>query len=46
MQILALAKATVNVDEEPELASRFQIMSIPTLFVIKVGIITIFLTIK
>ncbi|RGD39063.1 thioredoxin [Coprococcus sp. AM14-16] len=37
MQILALAKATVNVDEEPELASRFQIMSIPTLFVIKDG---------
>ena len=27
----------INVDEEPELASRFQIMSIPTLFVIKDG---------
>lgn len=27
----------INVDEEPELASRFQIMSIPTLLVIKDG---------
>ncbi|MDD4164133.1 MAG: thioredoxin [Eubacteriales bacterium] len=27
----------VNVDEQPELASRFQIMSIPTLVVIKQG---------
>ena len=27
----------IIVDEEPELASRFQIMSIPTLFVIKDG---------
>lgn len=27
----------VNVDEEPELASQFQIMSIPTLVVIKDG---------
>ena len=27
----------VNVDEEPELASRFQIMSIPTLIVFKGG---------
>lgn len=31
----------INVDEEPELASRFQIMSIPTLFVIKDGKIKI-----
>ena len=30
----------VNVDEEPELASRFQIMSIPTLMVVKDGVIT------
>ena len=27
----------VNVDEEPELASQFQVMSIPTLFVVKEG---------
>ena len=27
----------VNVDEEPELASAFQVMSIPSLFVIKDG---------
>ena len=27
----------INVDEEPELASQFQIMSIPTLLVIKDG---------
>ena len=27
----------VNVDEEPELAARYQVMSIPTLFVIKDG---------
>ena len=27
----------VNIDEQPELASRFQIMSIPTLMVIKDG---------
>ena len=27
----------INVDEEPELASQFQIMSIPTLFVIQDG---------
>ena len=27
----------VNVDEQPELASRFQVMSIPTLVVIKDG---------
>lgn len=30
----------INVDEEPELASRYQVMSIPTLFVIKNGEIT------
>ncbi len=30
----------VNVDEEPELASQYQVMSIPTLFVIKDGEIT------
>ena len=30
----------VNVDEEPELASQYQVMSIPTLFVIKDGQIT------
>ena len=30
----------VNVDEEPELDSRFQIMSIPTLMVVKDGVIT------
>lgn len=30
----------INVDEEPELASRYQVMSIPTLFVIKDGEIT------
>ena len=30
----------VNVDEQPELASQFQIMSIPTLIVIKNGEIT------
>ena len=30
----------VNVDEEPELASQYQVMSIPTLFVIKNGEIT------
>ena len=27
----------VNVDEEPELAAKYQVMSIPTLFVIKDG---------
>lgn len=27
----------VNVDEEPELASRYQVVSIPTLFVIQEG---------
>ena len=27
----------VNIDEQPELASRFQIMSIPTLMVVKNG---------
>ena len=27
----------INVDEEPELASRFQVMSIPTLMVFKEG---------
>ncbi len=27
----------INVDEEPELASQFQIMSIPTLMVVKEG---------
>ena len=27
----------VNIDEQPELASRFQIMSIPTLLVVKDG---------
>ena len=27
----------VNVDEEPELAAQYQVMSIPTLFVIKDG---------
>ena len=27
----------VNVDEEPELAARYQVVSIPTLFVIKDG---------
>ena len=27
----------VNVDEEPELASRYQVVSIPTLYVIKNG---------
>ena len=30
----------INVDEEPELASRYQVMSIPTLFVIKNGEVT------
>lgn len=30
----------VNVDDEPELASRFQVMSIPSLFVVKGGEIT------
>ena len=30
----------VNVDEAPELASQYQVMSIPTLFVIKDGQIT------
>lgn len=30
----------VNVDDEPELASRFQVMSIPSLFVVKNGEIT------
>ena len=30
----------VNVDEQPELAARFQIMSIPTLMVVKNGQIT------
>ena len=32
--------AKVNVDEETELASQFQVMSIPSLFVIKGGQIT------
>ena len=27
----------INVDEEPELASQFQVMSIPTLFLLKEG---------
>ena len=27
----------INVDEEPELAAKYQVMSIPTLFVIKDG---------
>jgi len=27
----------INVDEEPELASRFQVVSIPSLFVVKNG---------
>ena len=27
----------INVDEEPELAAKYQVMSIPTLFVIKNG---------
>jgi len=30
----------VNVDEEPELAAKYQVVSIPTLFVIKDGQIT------
>ncbi len=30
----------VNVDEEPELATKFQIMSIPTMLVIKDGEVT------
>ncbi len=30
----------VDVDEEPELATKYQVMSIPTLFVIKDGEIT------
>lgn len=30
----------INVDEEPELASQYQIMSIPTLIVMKDGAIT------
>ena len=30
----------VNVDEQPELAQKFQVMSIPSLFVIKDGKIT------
>jgi len=30
----------VNVDEEPELAAQYQVVSIPTLFVIKDGKIT------
>ncbi len=30
----------INVDEQPELASRFQIMSIPTLLVLKGGKVT------
>ena len=30
----------INVDEEPELASQYQVMSIPTLFVLKDGEIT------
>ena len=30
----------INVDEEPELASQYQIMSIPTLMVVKDGQIT------
>lgn len=30
----------INVDEEPELASQFQVMSIPTLIVIKNGKVT------
>lgn len=30
----------VNVDEEPELASQYQVVSIPTLFVIKDGQVT------
>ena len=32
-----IAVAKVNVDEEPELASQFQVMSIPSLFVLKGG---------
>lgn len=30
----------INVDEEPELASQFRVMSIPTLVVLKDGVIT------
>lgn len=30
----------INVDEEPELASQYQIMSIPTLIVMKDGVVT------
>ena len=30
----------INVDEEPELAAKYQVMSIPTLFVIKDGQVT------
>lgn len=30
----------VNVDEEPELAKQFQVMSIPSLFVLKNGAVT------
>ena len=30
----------INVDEQPELASQFQVMSIPTLMVVKNGQVT------
>ncbi len=33
----ALRYAKVNVDEQPELAQQFQVMSIPTLLVMKDG---------
>jgi len=39
-EVTGMKVGKVNIDEEPELASKFQVMSIPALFVIKDGKVT------